>query len=448
MRSPFAFRIKDVIAREILDSRGNPTIEVDVFLRSGARGRAAVPSGASTGTHEALELRDGDKTRFNGKGVLKAVHNVEKLISRKLRFKDARDQTTIDNMLRAFDGTPDKHRLGANAILGTSLAVSRAVAVERRIPFYQYIHEIAGAGMHDIILPMPMVNVLNGGAHAPHGPDMQEFMIVPVGANNMPEAIRMSAETFQALRNVVKKAGYSDGVGDEGGCAPAVKRGDHEALEMLMSAIKEAGYEPGKDIGIALDVAASELKNSHGYAFRKEKKVFSSTTLIAWYEALADEFPIVSIEDGLGEDDWDGWKDLTNSMGRTTQLVGDDLLVTNTKRLERAIRDRAGNTILIKPNQIGTLTETIDAVRLAHMHGWQAILSHRSGETEDPLLAHLAVGLGVGQIKTGSTSRGERTAKYNELLRIHEELGEESKFAPWPMRTIKKALKKKTKSKK
>jgi len=438
MNLPFFYRIHTIRAREILDSRGNPTVEADVILFGGVMGRASVPSGASTGQHEAVELRDGDKSRFGGKGVLHAVKNINTRIAWKLRWTDSRDQTSIDLALRELDHTPDKHRLGANAILAVSLATARAVAQAKRIPLYEYIHAIAGEGIAPISLPMPMVNVLNGGAHAPHGPDMQEFMIVPIGANSMREAVQMSAETYHALRKVVRDAGYNDSVGDEGGCAPEVKRGDHEALELLMKAITHAGYKPGTDIAIAIDVAASELKNSHGYAFKKEKKIFSSATLIAWYEALAKEFPIVSIEDGLGENDWEGWHTLTCTLGRDMQLVGDDLLVTNVKRLERALCDRVGNAILIKPNQIGTLTETIDAVRMATAHGWQAILSHRSGETEDTTLAHLAVGLGVGQIKTGSTARGERTAKYNELMRISDELGERSVFAKWPVRAEKK----------
>lgn len=446
MNPPFAFRIRSIHAREILDSRGNPTVEADVTLYGGMMGRASVPSGASTGSHEAVELRDGDRTRYGGKGVCDAVRRVNTRIAMRLRRMDARHQTSIDLALRELDNTPDKHRLGANAILAVSLAVARAAARQSRMPLYAYIHTLAGEGVNAMTLPMPMVNVLNGGAHASTGPDIQEFMIVPIGANTMADAVRMSAETYHALHKIIRDEGYADGVGDEGGFAPSLKRGNHEALELLVRAIERAGYGAGKDIAIALDVAASELKNSHGYAFQKDRKIYSSTTLIAWYEALIKEFPIVSIEDGLGENDWEGWHSMTCALGRTTLLVGDDLLVTNIKRLERAERDRAGNAILIKPNQIGTLTETIDAVRFAHRNDWQAVVSHRSGETEDALLAHLAVGLGVGRIKTGSVARGERTAKYNELLRIAEELGDSAMFAKWPI-VAKKSKSKSQKSK-
>lgn len=421
-------KIESIHAREIIDSRGNPTVEADVVLEGGAFfGRAAVPSGASTGSHEALELRDGDTKRFGGKGVLQAVDYINGEIAQALIGKDASDQKAIDETMIALDGTESKSRLGANAILAVSLATAKAVAEAKHVQLFEYVHTLSSSPK-DMTLPLPLCNIINGGKHAAGSTDIQEFMIMPVGAPSFKEAVRMMAEVFHALKKVLEAKGYGTTVGDEGGYAPQVKAGNREALDLIAQAVEKAGYVLGKDIKLALDVASSELYENGAYNLATEHKTLSVDDMIAFYKNLAAEFPIVSIEDGLAEDDWDGWKKLTASMD-DTQLVGDDLLVTNVKFLERAIREKAGNAILIKVNQIGTLTETIQAVDMAHAAGWKAVMSHRSGETEDVTIAHLAVGLGTGQIKTGSMSRTDRVAKYNELLRIEELLGDKAVFA-------------------
>lgn len=412
-------RITAITARQILDSRGNPTVEADVTLEDGSLGRAAVPSGASTGKREAVELRDGGKA-YRGLGVEKAVTNVKGEIAEAVAGMDAADQTALDRRLIELDSTENKERLGANAILAVSLAAAKAVAAAKRRPLFEHIGELAGNTK--FTLPRPMMNIINGGKHAAGSTDIQEFMVIPVGIESFSDKLRAGVEVFHALGKLLKSRGYGTTVGDEGGYAPAVKSGNAEALELIMQAITDAGYEPGKDIALALDVAASELVKDDGYYLAKEGKQFSSQELADWYQELTEKFPIISIEDGLGEDDWAGWENLTNVLGKTVQLVGDDLYVTNTKLLQQGIDQIASNSILIKPNQIGTLTETIEAVKLAQAHGWGTIISHRSGETEDTTIAHLAVGLNAGQIKTGSLSRSERTAKYNELLRIEEQL--------------------------
>lgn len=422
-----AMKIKTIHAREIIDSRGNPTVEADVVLDSGEFGRAAVPSGASTGSHEALELRDGDKARYSGKGVLKAVEHVNTEIAQALVGCDAGDQKSIDETMIALDGTETKSRLGANAILAVSLAAAKATAFAKQLRLFDYVHDLSTAP-RDISLPVPLCNIINGGKHAAGSTDIQEFMIMPVGASSFKEAIRMMAEVFHALKKVLEEKGYGTTVGDEGGYAPQVKAGNKEALDLIAQAVSKAGYVLGQDIQLALDVAASELYENSAYKLTTENKKLSADEMIDFYKHLAKEFPIVSIEDGLAEDDWDGWKKLTAAMPGT-QLVGDDLLVTNVKFLEKAIQERAGNAILIKVNQIGTLTETIQAVDMAHRAGWRTVMSHRSGETEDTTIAHLAVGLGTGQIKTGSMSRTDRVAKYNELLRIEEQLSDKAVFA-------------------
>jgi len=410
-------RIQSVVAREILDSRGNPTIEVDVRLTTGAMGRAAVPSGASTGTHEALELRDGQK-RYLGKGVLKAVRNVNERIAPKLRGKDPRAQREIDGLLCELDGTPNKKRLGANAILGVSLAVAKAAAAATGQPLYRYL---GGRGART--LPVPMLNVLNGGAHADNSVDLQEFMIVPVGARAFSEALRTAAEIFHTLRRVLAERGYGTAVGDEGGFAPRLAS-NQEALDLLLLAIQRAGYRPGRHVAIALDPAATEFYDGGGYVFKKsDGSRRSSDEMVALYADWVARYPILSIEDGLAEDDWDGWQALTAQLGTRVQLVGDDLFVTNPERLRRGIERHVANSILIKPNQIGTLTETLDTIRVARDAGYTTVISHRSGETEDTTIADLAVAVGAGQIKTGSVCRGERIAKYNQLLRIEAELG-------------------------
>jgi enolase len=420
-------KIKTIHAREIIDSRGNPTVEADVVLDSGEFGRAAVPSGASTGSHEALELRDGDKKRYAGKGVLKAVEYVNGEIAQALVGQDASDQKNIDEIMIALDGTETKSRLGANAILAVSLANAKAAAAAKQMQLFEYVRTLSG-NPKDMLLPLPLCNIINGGKHAAGSTDIQEFMIMPVGAPTFKEAVRMMAEVFHALKKVLEEKGYGTTVGDEGGYAPQVKAGNKEALELISHAVEKAGYVLGKDIKLALDVASSELYENGTYRLATENKMLTADEVIEFYKNLATEFPIVSIEDGLAEDDWDGWKKLTAAMPGT-QLVGDDLLVTNVKFLERAIQEKAGNAILIKVNQIGTLTETIQAVDMAHAAGWKAVMSHRSGETEDTTIAHLAVGLGTGQIKTGSMSRTDRVAKYNELLRIEEQLGDKAVFA-------------------
>jgi enolase len=409
--------IREIQAREIIDSRGNPTVEVDVRLNGGALGRSAVPSGASTGSHEALELRDRDPQRYGGLGVLKAVGNVNRIIAPKFIGLDAAIQPAIDEALLQLDGTPNKAVLGANAILGFSLAAAHAVAAASGRPLYRHLNPDAH------LMPVPMMNVLNGGQHADSNVDMQEFMIVPVGAQNFPEAIRMGAEVFHALALVLKKHGYSTNVGDEGGFAPSL-RNNEEPLEMIMEAIVQAGYQPETQIAIALDPASSEFYEDGRYVFaRSDKKARDAEQMTRLYGDLLERYPIVSIEDGLAEDDWKGWQMLTQELGSRTQLVGDDLFVTNPERLQRGIAQGVGNSILIKPNQIGTLTETLRTIEIAHNAGYTTVISHRSGETEDTTIADLAVAAAAGQIKTGSMSRGERTAKYNRLLRIAEELG-------------------------
>lgn len=411
--------IKYIHARQILDSRGNPTIEADVILESGHAGRAAVPSGASTGAGEALELRDGDKEHYNGKGVLKAVWNVNNKIADVLIGNDAADQRAIDQLMLDLDGTENKSKLGANAILAVSLAAAKAVAHAKGMRFYEYVAELAGT-TDQMRLPMPMMNVMNGGAHAGWSTDFQEYMIVPVSAPSIAEAVRMGAEVFHALAKILKDRNYVTTVGDEGGYAPRVHDGNNEPLELIKLAIEAAGYRPGEDICIAMDVASSEFANDGHYELKTNGDWKTSDDLANWYQWIIDNYPVVSIEDGLGEDDWDGWKMLTDRFGKKIQLVGDDLFVTNSKLLEKGIEMGAGNAILIKPNQIGSLTETIKAVLLAKKNGYNCVMSHRSGETEDVTIAHLAVGLGTGQIKTGSLSRSERIAKYNELIRIAE----------------------------
>jgi enolase len=415
--------IEDVAAREVLDSRGNPTIEVDVFLDGGAVGSAMVPSGASTGTHEALELRDGDAARFGGKGVLKAVAAVNDLIRPELQGSDAVDQVSLDRLLIELDGTPNKSKLGANALLGVSLACAHAAADALDVPLYRYLGGVAARR-----LPTPLVNILNGGRHASDSTDLQEYMIVPLGAPTFREGLRWAAETFRALGALLHERGLTTTVGDEGGYAPRIGSNE-QALELIVEAIGRAGYEPESQVALALDAAASEFRDADGYNLARDGRTVSGAELISMWADWTARYPIVSLEDGLDEEDWGGWSELTARLGGELQLVGDDLLVTNTERLERAIRERAGNAILVKLNQIGTLTETIEAVEMARQAGWGSIISHRSGETEDTTIADLAVALGTGQIKTGSTSRGERTAKYNRLLRIEEELGDAAEYA-------------------
>ncbi len=416
--------IVDVKAREILDSRGNPTVEVEVRLESGAVGRAAVPSGASTGENEAIELRDGDKKRFFGKGVLKAVKNVNNIIADALKGKDALDQVGIDRLLIQLDGTPNKSRLGANAILGVSLAVAKAVANYFKIPLYRYI-----GGTNAKVLPVPLMNILNGGKHADNNVDLQEFMIVPVNATKFSEALRIGVEVFHTLKSVLKSKGYNTAVGDEGGFAPNLKS-NVEAIEVILEAIEKAGYKPGVDIYLALDPAASEFYEDGKYVFFKsDKSEKTSEQMVKFYEELVKNYPIISIEDGMSEKDWEGWKMLTETLGDKIQLVGDDIFVTNIEIFSKGIEKRIANSILIKLNQIGTLTETLDCIELAKRNGYTAVISHRSGETEDTTIADLAVATNVGQIKTGSASRTDRIAKYNQLLRIEEELGEDAVFA-------------------
>jgi enolase 1/2/3 len=407
-------------AREVLDSRGNPTVEADVILESGALGRAIVPSGASTGEHEAVELRDGDKSHYLGKGVLQAVANVETVIAPELEGIDAGNQRLIDQTMIALDGTANKSRLGANAILAVSMAVTRAVAQTLEIPLYRYL-----GGINACVLPTPMLNVLNGGAHADSNVDFQEFMIMPVGAERFSDALRWASETFHTLKSVLKKKGYNTAVGDEGGFAPSLKS-NSEAIELILEAIEQAGYKPGEQISIALDPASSEFydKDKNKYVFKKsDKRELSSEEMVAFYDNWIRQYPIVSLEDGLAEDDWEGWRILTDKLGGRIQLVGDDIFVTNVKRLQRGIEEGVGNSILIKVNQIGTVTETLDAIELGRRYGYTSVMSHRSGESEDTFIADLAVATGVGQIKTGSVSRTDRIAKYNQLLRIEEELG-------------------------
>lgn len=415
--------IIDIIGRQILDSRGNPTVEVDVTLESGAKGRAAVPSGASTGAHEAVELRDEDKKIYGGKGVLKAVEFVNTDLCEALLGMDAEDQILIDRTMIEMDGSENKANFGANAILGISMAVARAAAIELDMPFYRYV-----GGTHAHILPTPLMNILNGGKHADNPVDFQEFMIVPAGFSSFSEGLQAGTEVFHALKKQLSTAGMNTNVGDEGGFAPNVKSAK-EALDFIMKAIESAGYKPGSEIAIALDCASTEFFKNGKYILDGEGKTLDSAQMIRMYQDLCAAYPIVSIEDGLAEDDWDGWCALTESLGKNVQLVGDDLFVTNVKRLARGIEDNAANAILVKVNQIGTLSETLDAIEMAKRAGFGIILSHRSGETEDATIADLAVATNAGQIKTGSLSRSDRMAKYNQLLRIEEELGSVAKYA-------------------
>jgi enolase len=416
--------IKTILAREILDSRGNPTVEVEATLADGSFGRAAVPSGASTGVYEALELRDGDKTRYQGKGVLKAVANVNGEIAGAVKGLDALDQAAVDRAMLALDGTEYKSKLGANAVLGVSMAVARAAAASAKLPLYRYL-----GGAATGLMPVPMFNILNGGVHASwQSTDFQEFMIAPVGAPSFREALRWGAETYHALKSVLKSGGYSTGVGDEGGFAPAFKK-NADAIESILKAIEKAGYKPGTEIAIILDVAASSIYEDGVYHLRTEGRKISAADMVRLYEDWVGRYPIVSIEDGLAEDDWDGWALLSRTIGDRIQLVGDDLFVTNVKRLSRGIAEGSANSILIKLNQIGTLTETVAAVEMARKAGWTAMISHRSGETVDSFIADLSVAMGTGQIKTGAPCRGERVEKYNQLMRIEEELGPKAVFS-------------------
>jgi enolase len=418
-------RIHQIKAREVIDSRGNPTVEVDCILEDGVLGRSIVPSGASTGEHEALELRDGDKRRFMGKGVLKAVQNVNTLIAPALAGQDATLQSHIDQMMISMDGTKNKAKLGANAILGVSMAVARAAATSHELPLYRYI-----GGVKASVLPVPMMNIVNGGAHADNNVDFQEFMIMPVGASTMPEAIRMGAEVFHNLKKILHDNGYGTAVGDEGGFAPNLKS-NQEAIEMILKAIEAAGYKPGDQIALALDAASSEFYDKKGkYIFKKsDKSENSADDMVQLYADWTKKYPLISIEDGLAEDDWDGWQVLTRELGKKVQLVGDDLFVTNTERLARGMGMGVGNAILIKVNQIGTLTQTLDAINMARKASFGIVISHRSGESEDTFIADLAVATNAGQIKTGSMSRTDRIAKYNQLLRIDEELGDQAVYA-------------------
>jgi enolase len=415
--------IEEIWAREILDSRGNPTVEVEVILADGSWGRAAVPSGASTGVHEALEMRDQEPDRYGGKGTLQAVENINTILADELMGEEATDQVAVDGQMIALDGTPNKSRLGANAILGVSLAVAKAAADSVGLPLFRYI---GGTDAH--FLPVPMMNILNGGKHATDSTDLQEFMVVPVGAPTFREALRWGAETYHALKQVLKNKGYGTNVGDEGGFAPSLGSNE-EAIEVILQAIENAGYEPGQDIYIALDPAASEIYEEGAYQLKKEGRQLSGEEMVAFYEDWVQKYPIISIEDGLAEDDWDSWSLMQQRLGDRLQIVGDDLLVTNVERIKKALELRACNSLLCKVNQIGTLSEAIAAVRMAHRAGWTVVVSHRSGETEDATIADLAVALNSGQIKTGAPCRSDRVAKYNQLLRIEEELGEAGIYA-------------------
>ncbi len=410
------FTISDIKARQVLDSRGNPTVEAEVWLKEGGFGRAIVPSGASTGSGEALELRDGDKSRYGGKGVLKAVWNVNSKI-RDVLVDNSADPRMVDQIMQDLDGTDNKSSLGANAMLAVSLANAKANARAHRMPFYRYVAELAGT-VDEMSIPMPMMNVMNGGEHASWATDFQEYMIMPLGAGNISEAVRYGAEVFHTLKDVLKERDYPTTVGDEGGYAPRVREGNNEPLECIKLAVERAGFKFGEDIAIAMDIAASEFYDGEHYILKTNGDWKSADDMINWYTWIVDNYPVVSIEDGLAENDWVNWRNLTERLGSRTQLVGDDLFVTNVKLLERGIEEKVANAILIKPNQIGTLSETIDAVLLAKRAGYRTVMSHRSGETEDVSIAHLAVGLGTGQIKTGSLSRTDRIAKYNELIRI------------------------------
>ncbi len=426
--------IEQIVGTEVLDSRGNPTVEVEVVLSDGSWGRAAVPSGASTGIHEALELRDGDKGRYLGKGVTKAVDHVNNEIADELLGWDAVEQKAIDMTLLALDGTPNKSKLGANAILGTSLAVAKAAANALSLPLYRYI-----GGVYAHVLPVPMMNILNGGAHtAWQSTDAQEFMVMPFGAPSFAEGLRWGAEIYHALKSVLKSRGYTTLVGDEGGYAPALKA-NVEAVEVILEAITKAGYKPGEEVCIALDPAASELydEETKKYNLRKEGKMLSGEEMVAFWTNWVNQYPIVSIEDGLAQDDWESWKLMVSTIGDRIQIVGDDLLVTNPERVRRAINEKAANALLVKLNQIGSLTETIEAVEMCQRAGWRAVTSHRSGETEDSTIADLAVALNMGQIKTGAPARSDRVAKYNQLLRIEAELGDTAKYAGWDALRVK-----------
>jgi enolase 1/2/3 len=418
-------QIESIKAREVLDSRGNPTVEVDCLLEGGIRGRSIVPSGASTGEHEALELRDGDKKRYLGKGVLKAVHNVNSIIGPAVTGQDATLQSHIDQVMISMDGTKNKSKLGANAMLGVSMAVARAAAQSHGLPLFRYI-----GGVKASVLPVPMMNIVNGGAHADNNVDLQEFMIMPIGAPTMPEAVRMGAEVFHHLKKILHDSGHGTAVGDEGGFAPNLNS-NQEAIELILKAIEAAGYEPGDEIALAIDAASSEFYDKHGkYIFKKsDKSTKTADEMVQLYAEWVNKYPIVSIEDGLAEDDWDGWQALTRELGKRVQLVGDDLFVTNTERLARGMAMGVGNAILIKVNQIGTLTQTLDAINMARKASYGIVISHRSGESEDTFIADLAVATNAGQIKTGSMSRTDRVAKYNQLLRINEELAEQAVYA-------------------
>lgn len=417
--------ITEITAREILDSRGNPTVEVEVYLEDGFQGRASVPSGASTGEHEAVELRDGDALRYMGKGVLKAVENVNERIAPEIIDMEVLDQVAIDQRMIEMDGTPNKSELGANAILGVSLAVAKAAANLLDVPLYRYI-----GGISARTLPVPMMNILNGGKHADSNVDLQEFMVMPVGAESFSEALRMGAEAFHALKKVLKDRGLSTGYGDEGGFAPNL-RSNEEAIQVIVEAIIQAGFKPGESIYIALDPAASEIYEDGKYHLKGEGRSLTSEEMVNYWASLVNKYPIISIEDGLDQNDWQGWKLLTERIGEHVQLVGDDLFVTNTNRLSRGIREKAGNSILIKPNQIGTLTETLEAIEMAKRAGYTPVISHRSGETEDTTIADIAVATNAGQIKTGAPNRTDRVVKYNQLLRIEEELAEAAQYAGW-----------------
>jgi enolase len=416
--------IKSVKAREILDSRGNPTVEVEIRLEDGTLARAGIPSGASTGVHEALELRDGDKKRYSGKGVLQAVENVNKLIAPEIIGLDAAEQWVLDQKMLALDGTPNKSRLGANAILGVSLAASRAAALSLGLPLYRYL-----GGVSARIIPVPFMNILNGGVHANwQGPDLQEFMIAPVGAPTFAEAMRWGSEVYHTLKGVLKAKGYTVGVGDEGGFAPALKK-NSEALDLIVEAIEKAGYKPFEDIAIALDPAASGFYEDGLYHLRTEDRKVKAEEMVSMYAEWLDRYPIISIEDGLAEDDWEGWKILNQKLGQKIQLVGDDIFVTNVARIKKGLEEKVANSVLIKLNQIGSLTETIEAINLARSHGWTTMVSHRSGETVDSYIADFTVAMGLGQLKTGAPCRGERVEKYNQLMRIEEELGGAAVYA-------------------
>jgi enolase len=419
--------IIDVHGREILDSRGNPTVEVDVTVAGGFIGRAAVPSGASTGVHEAVELRDGDPKRYGGKGVLKAVQNVNTIIKKAIKEQPVTGQKVIDDILIKLDGTPNKAKLGANAILGASLACARAAAASQNKPLFEYIASLYDPGKQPHLLPTPMMNILNGGAHADNNVDIQEWLIMPVGARTFTEALRYGAETFHALKSILKDSGHFTGVGDEGGFAPNLKS-NQEALDVIMQAIEKAGYKAGTDIVLAIDAAASEFYDNGKYKLAAEGRELDAEGLVDWYSSLVDNYPIVSIEDGLAEDDWGGWKFMTEKLGKKIQIVGDDLFVTNIDRLNRGIEQGVANSILIKLNQIGSLSETLACIRRAREAGYTTVISHRSGETSDPIIADVAVATDAGQIKTGSASRSERIAKYNELLRIEEMLGNHAAY--------------------